>query len=116
MSPSSKQEVLNSYILVDKNSAAYSTFVRKYPQLEKEPVYILKKLKSPEKKFLNPVMGRAFITVSFLEEMLKDPVKAADIGSKMGFDLSKYLKAHQAGSFKIIANLPADQLSKIRMQ
>ncbi len=115
MSPSSKQEILNSYTLVDKNSAAYSTFVRKYPQLEKEPVYILKKLKSPEKKFLNPVMGRAFITVSFLEEMLKDPVKAADIGSKMGFDLSKIPEGTSGGQFfKIIANLPAGQLSKIR--
>jgi ATP-binding cassette subfamily B protein len=114
MSENNKKQVLDSYMLIDSGSPDYSKYSSKYPQLEKEPVYILKKLDNTQINVLDPVFGKAFITVSFIEEMLKDPVKAAAASEKLGFDLSKIPEGVSSGQiFKMIAGLPQEQFIKI---
>jgi ATP-binding cassette subfamily B protein len=114
MSENNKQQVLGSYMLIDSGSPDYSKYTNKYPQLEKEPVYILKKLDNTQINVLDPVFGKAFITVSFIEEMLKDPAKSATASEKLGFDLSKIPEGVSSGQiFKMIASLPQQQFIKI---
>jgi len=114
MSENDKQQVLGSYMLIDSSSPDYSKYISKYPQLEKEPVYVLKKLEKTQINALEPVFGKAFITVSFIEEMLKDPAKSAAASEKLGFDLSKIPEGVSSGQiFKMIAGLPQEQFTKI---
>ncbi|HYE82028.1 MAG TPA: ABC transporter ATP-binding protein [Clostridia bacterium] len=79
--------VNDSYILVDKTSPDYEMFLDKYPRLEEEPVYVLKNIDSSELDRLNPVMGKAFLSVSSIEKM-EDIMKSGAVpfnGIKMPF-------------------------------
>jgi ATP-binding cassette, subfamily B, multidrug efflux pump len=111
MSADDKTRVLSDYTLVDKNSPDYATNVELYPILAQEPVYVLNKINSAETAWLNPVMGKSFLIVSGIQQVLADPAKAAAMASSMGFDLSKLPAG--VDIFTVLGQLPAAQLSKL---
>jgi ATP-binding cassette subfamily B multidrug efflux pump len=106
-----KALVLNDYRLVDKNSADYAQYVAQYPDLANEPIYVLKPIDQAEIDRLNPLMGKAFLIVSSIQQLMADPAKAAAMGQSFGFDLSKL----PAGTdvFALLAKLPAPQLAQV---
>jgi len=120
MSSEEKAAVLKDYSLIDKASSDYSKFLHDYPQLEKESVYVLNKINTSETNKLNPIIGKSFLVVSGIEQMIKDPSKASAAGAKLGFDktgfdLSKMPAGMTSGQvFAMLAKLPAEQLSKIK--
>ncbi|MHB8280941.1 MAG: ABC transporter ATP-binding protein, partial [Candidatus Humimicrobiaceae bacterium] len=89
MSENDKAEVLKNYTLIDNASSDYDKYLKKYPQLEKEPVFVLNKTDKKELVKINPLMGKAFLAVSGIKQIIKDPKTAAAAGSNFGFDLSK---------------------------
>jgi len=108
-----KDSVLADYTLVDRNSPDYEKYVQEYPALANEPVYVLSNVGQAEIDRLNPIMGKALLTVSGLEQAIADPSKAAQMGSAFGgFDLSKLPPGTDV--FTMLGQLPADQLSKIK--
>jgi ATP-binding cassette subfamily B multidrug efflux pump len=111
MSADNKSAVLADYTLVDKNSADYLTYVKQYPILATEPIYVLKGVDKAEITKLNPIMGKALLVVSGLEQALADPAKAKALGQSLGFDLSQI----PAGTdvFALLQRLPAATLIKI---
>jgi ATP-binding cassette subfamily B multidrug efflux pump len=111
MSADDKALVLGAYTLVDKNSADYARYVTQYPALTNEPVYVLKPIDQTEIDRLNPVMGKAFLIVSSIQQMLADPAKAAALGQSFGFDLSKLPPGTDI--FALLAKLPAAQLAQV---
>jgi ATP-binding cassette subfamily B multidrug efflux pump len=114
MSADDKSEILKSYTLIDKASSDYEKYLKDYPQLGKEPVYVLNKIDQKEINKINPLMGKAFLAVSGIEQIIADPSKAAAVGSKLGFDLSKIPAGMTSDQiFAMLAKLPADQLLKI---
>ena len=84
MSAADKTRVLSDYTLVDKNSPDYAANVKLYPDLAQEPVYVLNKIDSTETTWLNPVMGKAFLIVSGIQQVLADPAKAAAMAARHG--------------------------------
>jgi ATP-binding cassette, subfamily B, multidrug efflux pump len=102
---------LADYTLVDKTSTEYAADVKLYPDLANEPVYILNTLSKEETTWLNPVMGKAFLAVTGIQQVLADPTKAAAIATSMGFDLSKLPPG--VDIFTILAKLPAAQLTQL---
>jgi ATP-binding cassette subfamily B multidrug efflux pump len=111
ISASDKTKVLSDYTLVDKSSSSFSTDVRLYPALANEPVYVMKAITSAEITWLNPVMGKAFLVVSGIQQVLADPAKAAVMGKGLGFDLSKLPPG--VDIFTMLGRLPPDTLSQI---
>ncbi len=113
LSAADKALVLGDYTLVDSASASYATLVKQYPILEKEPVYVLNAVDKTEIKRLNPVMARALLVVTALEQAIADPAKAAQMGggAGLGFDLSKLPPGMDL--FAMLKNLPAAQLGQI---
>jgi ATP-binding cassette subfamily B multidrug efflux pump len=111
MSAEDKTRVLSDYTLVDKNSPDYVTDVKLYPGLSQEPIYILNKIDSTETAWLNPVMGKAFLTVSGIQQVLANPALASAMAASMGFDLSKLPPG--ADIFTVLGRLPAAQLSQL---
>ncbi len=111
MSAADKTRVLSDYTLVDKNSPDYLADVKLYPDLAQEPIYVLNKIDSSETTWMDPVMGKSFLIVSGIQEVLADPTKAAAIASSLGFDLSKIPTG--VDIFTILGQLPAAQLSQL---
>jgi len=111
MSAEEEAAVLGSYTLVDQDSPEYETAVRDYPVLREEPVYVLEKVDGAEIDRLNPVMSKAILVVSSIEQMIADPSKAAAMGGDLGFDPSMIPQGMDV--FTLLARLPAAQLQQL---
>jgi len=111
MSPEDKAAVQEDYFLVDQSSPEYASTVEDYPGLADEPVFILKEVDSVEIERLSPVMGKALLAVSTLQQVMDDPSKAEALGPDLGFDLSRI----PAGTdvFAMLGGLPEAQLSQL---
>lgn len=108
-----KNSVLADYTLMDKNSPDYEKYVEEYPALANEAIYVLNDIDQTEIDRLNPIMGKALLTVSGIEQVLAEPSKAAQMGGAFGnFDLSKLPPGTDA--FTLLGQLPAEQLLKIK--
>ncbi len=70
LSAEDKDTILADYTLVDKNSADYDKYVAKYPILETESIYVLNEIDQTEIDRINPILGRAILTVSGIEQVL----------------------------------------------
>jgi ATP-binding cassette subfamily B multidrug efflux pump len=111
MGAENKTAVLADYTLVDKNSVDYATDVKQYPILATEPVYVLKSVDKAEITRLNPIMGKALLVVSGIEQALADPTKAQAMGQSFGFDLSKIPAGMDV--FAMLQKLPQETLAKM---
>jgi ATP-binding cassette subfamily B multidrug efflux pump len=111
MTADNKNTVLIHYTLEDRNSPGFDQHVKEYPALANEPVYVLKPIDQAEVKQLNPIIAKAIVIVSFIQQVMADPAKAAAIGQGMGFDLSKIPAGTDA--FALMAKLPPAALARI---
>ncbi|MCB9451174.1 MAG: ABC transporter ATP-binding protein [Anaerolineaceae bacterium] len=112
MSADDKASVLADYTLVDQNSPDYDRYVTTYPVLATEPIYVLNAVDSTEIDHLNPIMAKAFMAVSGIEQALADPEKAAALAPPgSAFDLSNL----PAGTdvFALLGSLPEAMRSPI---
>ncbi len=110
MTDADKTTVLNHYTLIKKDSADYDKYLKDYPVLATEAVYVLSDLGKTDIDLLKPILSKALIAVSGIEQAVSDPTKAAAL-SKGGFDLSKL----PAGTdvFQMLAILPAQVRTSI---
>jgi ATP-binding cassette, subfamily B, multidrug efflux pump len=110
MSQPDQMAVIADYTLIDKNSAAYASYLKQYPDLANEPVFVLKNIDQAEINKLNPIMGKAILAVSGITQMQANP-SAAATSQGFGFDLSKLPPG--SNLFALIGRLPAATLSQI---
>jgi len=112
LSPADKTSVLADYTLVNKNSPDYSKYVSKYPILANEPIYVLNNISQTEIDRIDPIMGKAILAVSGIEQVMADPAKASQMGSAFGgMDISKLPPGTDL--FAMLGKLPASTLSQI---
>jgi len=117
MSPESRAEIIKDYKLIDKNSSEYDKYLKDYPQLGKEPVYVLNKIDTQEINKINIVIGRAFVAVSGIEKIISNPSAAASAGEMLGIDLSKIpAGATPDQIFGMLAKLPQIKFKKYSLQ
>lgn len=111
MNSSERSAVLADYVLVDSNSPDFETYLVDYPVLANEAVYVLNTSDKAEIEKLNPIMGKALLTVSTIDQVMADPSKASALAQGSGFDLSKL----PAGTdiYALLSSLPEAQLSQI---
>jgi ATP-binding cassette subfamily B protein len=108
-----KDSVLANYTLVNKDSADYEKYIEEYPVLATESVYVLNDIDQTEIDHLNPIMGKALLAVSGIEQVLADPSKAEQMGGAFGgFDVSKLPPG--VDIFSMLGQLPSEQLSQIK--
>ncbi|NOZ51113.1 MAG: ABC transporter ATP-binding protein [Chloroflexi bacterium] len=103
--------VQNATTLVDKSSPDYQRTLELYPALAQEPIYVLNPVDAATRKQLNLILSKSFVVVSGIQQALADPAKAAALGQKMGFDLSKLPPGTDI--FAMLGKLPAAQRAKI---
>jgi ATP-binding cassette, subfamily B, multidrug efflux pump len=111
-----KARVLDDYSLVDGSSPMYSQLLGEYPTLATQSIYVRKALSPDESTWLDPVLGKALVTASGIEQMMADPAKAsaALAGMAQGgtpIDLSKLPPGTDI--FTVLAKLPDAQRAQI---
>lgn len=111
MTPANQMEVIAAYQQVEQNSPDASTLLKEYPILAQEPIFVLNKVDQTEIDRLNPIMGKAFLAVSGIQQLMSDPAKAAAMAKTSGLDLSRLPKG--ADIFSILGKLPAAQHAAI---
>jgi len=104
-----KTLITGSYILVDQNSPDYAQYLKEYPALVDEPVYVRTDLDQAQIDQLEPVMAQSMLVVYSLNQIMADPAKAAAMSQGSPFDLSQL----PAGTdlFDVLSQLPAAQLT-----
>jgi ATP-binding cassette subfamily B protein len=107
LSAEDKADILASYSLVTDSSPDYESYLEKYPTLADEPIYVMNDIAQSEVDRLNPIMAKALLTVSGIEQAMQDPAAAA----QMGFDTSRLSPGVDV--FTMLAKLPADQLTQL---
>jgi len=97
-------KVLENYAPVDRLSAEYGKYVKEYPGLAHEAIYVLNNTGKDTVEKLKPIMGRAFLAVSGIEKFMSSAG-----GKEISFNGMKI----PAGSdiFELLEKLPAQQRS-----
>ncbi len=112
LSEDDKTSVLADYTLVDNLSPDFNTAVAKYPVVADQPIYVLNDVGQTEIDRLNPILGKAILAVSTIEQVMADPAKAAQMGDDaLGFDLTRIPPGSDI--FTLLGSLPADQLTQM---
>jgi ATP-binding cassette subfamily B multidrug efflux pump len=101
-----KTEVSSNYTLIDKSSSDYDKYALDYPKLAEESIYVLKDIDKTEIDKLNPIIGKALLSVSGVEKM-----KADAKGGEINLNGTK-LPAN-TDLFALLRNLPAEQRAKL---
>ena len=107
-----RTSVTSSYTLVDASSPDYAAQLKRYPALAEEPVYIRVDMSQAEIDRLNPVMAKAWLVVSTLEQAMTDPDAAAAIAQGGQLDLSQLPPGMDI--FTLIAGLPEAQRAQMK--
>ncbi len=111
--------ILQNYTLVTSASSNYAELVKQYPALENEPIYVADGLDEATVEDLNQAMSQAWMVVSFIEQVMADPEKAAEMGVGLGgglggFDISKLPEG--VDLFMVLEQIPEAQLAQMRAQ
>jgi ATP-binding cassette subfamily B protein len=111
ISSDEQDRVLADYTLLEPGSPDAGQYVGEYPALADEPVYVLKDVGRAEIDALNPIMGRAFVAVSGIAQMMADPAKAQALVQSLGIDLTRIPAG--ADPLTLLEQMPAAQRSTI---
>lgn len=113
LTPDEQSRVLAAYTRVDINSPDYEETLKTVPGVADEAVYVLASTDADEIAWLNPVMAKALLAVSGIEQAMTDPAKAAQMGAEAGFDLTELPPGTDL--FSMLAKLPSDQREQLSL-
>ena len=102
-----KTDVLAQYRLVDSSATDYADLLKTYPALADGPIYVLTASDAVTIDRLSPVMGKALLLVSGIEQVIADPAKAATLMPGSQFDPSKIPAGMDL--FSVLKMLPESQ-------
>ncbi|MDF2673482.1 MAG: ABC-type multidrug transport system, ATPase and permease component [Clostridiales bacterium] len=106
MNQEDKSEIMKNYTLIDKSSQEYNKYVKDYPILEKENVYILNSLDKSEIEKMDVPMGKALLAVTGIEQM-----KASAKNGVIDFNGMKI--PANTDLFALLQKLPSEQIEKM---
>lgn len=111
LSPEETEIVKSAYQLVEPSASDYAGYLEQYPLAEGQTLYVLKDLDQDQLDILSPIVSRALITVSFLEQATANPESAAALAENLGFDISQIPAGMDL--FTVLGNLPASQRDQL---
>jgi ATP-binding cassette subfamily B multidrug efflux pump len=112
MSADDQKLVQGDYTLVDNKSVEYATDVKLYPILATEKVYVLKGVDKAEITKLNPILGKAFLVVSGIQQFMANPPKpsTSSTTSPMADEFAKCFTGSASGGIKLPPGFNLSQL------
>lgn len=109
--PDEQAQIEQAYRRVQIGDADYADLAKQYSALDGQPLYVLQPQDQAALSALRPTLSRGLLAVSFLEQAMADPAKAAAMGQSMGFDLSKLPPGMSL--FDVLDRLPDAQRAQI---
>ncbi|QSX06478.1 ABC transporter ATP-binding protein [Sedimentibacter sp. zth1] len=100
------KNIMKNYSLIDKSNLEYDKYVKKYPVLEKESIYILNDVSKEEINKMSPIIGKAFVAVTGVEKIKADAKD--DVINFNGNEIPA-----DTDLFVLFENMPAEQRLKI---
>jgi ATP-binding cassette subfamily B protein len=97
--------------LVEPTSPTADQYLEQYPTLAEEPIYVLKEIDQASTDLLNPIMAKALVVVSGIEQMIADPSSVPPMAEGFEFDPSQIPPGMDV--FELLAMMPAEQLSEM---
>lgn len=104
MTETDKTAILSNYTLINGDSPQYDEIIAKYPNAATEPVYKLNDISDTDLESIKPVISRALLAVSGVEQAIADP-SSIPSGAQGGFDLSSLPEG--TDPYALLAGLPA---------
>ncbi len=80
--------VLEAYRLIKPGTSDAEKNIEDYPILSDEAIYILDDIEQSQTDTLNPILGKALVAVSGIQQMVDDPTAATMLGGDFAFDPS----------------------------
>ena len=81
--------VEESYQLISPQDPEAVTYQDEFPILEEQPIYVLQDLTPDQAQELNLILGKAFVAVSGIQQIVEDPSRAGMLGEDFDFDLTR---------------------------
>jgi ATP-binding cassette subfamily B multidrug efflux pump len=111
MSEDEIDDILDAYELVQPTAPAAEVYLDQYPALAVEPLYVREDLARAEIDALNPVLGKAFVVVSGIEQMMADPAQAQVMRERLGIELPEIPPG--ADPFALLQQIPLEMRTGI---
>lgn len=111
MSSAEANRVRSAFTLIEPTTPGASQYVSEYPALVSEAIYVRKDLARAEVDALTPIMGKAFVAVSGIEQMIADPAQVQAMAQSLGIDLSELPAG--VDPLVLLEQIPADQRSAL---
>jgi ATP-binding cassette subfamily B protein len=106
MNEEDKSEIMKNYTLIDKSNQEYDKYVKSYPVLENENIYVLNDVDKTEIEKMDIPMGKALLAVSGVEKM-----KASAKDGVIDFNGMKIPASTDL--FAMLGKLPQEQIKKM---
>lgn len=106
MNEEDKSEIMKNYTLIDKSNQEYDKYVKSYPVLENENIYVLNDVDKTEIEKMDIPMGKALLAVSGVEKM-----KASAKNGVIDFNGMKIPASTDL--FGMLGKLPKEQINKM---
>jgi ATP-binding cassette subfamily B multidrug efflux pump len=108
LTPENQTDVLNAYIFVQNGTTEASHYVKKYPALLNQSIYVLTDSDSKTIAHLNPIIARGLLTVSFVELLMENVTLRTLVSFQVGIllpgvNLFEFLANHPLTEASIIA-------------
>lgn len=117
LTPENQTDVLSVYTLVHNGTSEATPYVKMYPALLNQSVYVLTNSESAIITHLNPIMARALLIVSFIELLMANDTLRMIVNAQLGLslpgatDLFEYLKTQPPSTLVMIMTVVDSRFS-----
>jgi ATP-binding cassette subfamily B multidrug efflux pump len=108
LTPENQTDVLNAYTLVHNGTSEADNYIKKFPILLNQSIYVLTDKHKGTITHLNPIMARALLTVSFVDLLMMNDTLRIFVNTQLGLnlpngtDLFEYLKTQPPSAVALI--------------
>jgi ATP-binding cassette subfamily B multidrug efflux pump len=119
LTPGNQTDVLDAYTLVNNGTVEADQYVKRYPALLNQSVYILTNAGSAKIAQLNPIMAKALLVVSFVKMLMANDTLRMLINVQLGLslpggtDLFEYLETQPPTTVALIIAFVDSQFSAL---
>jgi len=104
LTPENQTDVLNAYTFVQNGTAEADNYLKKYPALLNQSIYVLTDSDSNTITHLNPIMARGLLTVTFVELLMSNATLFMQVNSTLYYQLNISLPSGDL--FEFLAGQP----------
>ena len=112
MNEDEQAAVIAAYNLLEPSDPQAGAYLDTYPTLAEQALFLLNTKDQETIDRLTPILSKALVVTSGIQQMIENPEQAGMMGEGLGFDPTKLPAGMDV--FDILANLPPQQTTQIK--